>query len=83
MTNPSYQAVCQGITDHAEAIKIEFDPAKVTYDELVGKYAYTNTMYASVLMKTCFSPEFFYRTHDPTTVNRQGGDAGTCMSPHH
>lgn len=21
--------------------------------------------------------EFFYRTHDPTTVNRQGGDAGT------
>jgi peptide methionine sulfoxide reductase MsrA len=24
--------------------------------------------------------EFFYRTHDPTTVNRQGGDAGTRES---
>jgi len=21
--------------------------------------------------------EFFYRTHDPTTENRQGGDTGT------
>lgn len=21
--------------------------------------------------------EFFYRTHDPTTVNRQGNDTGT------
>jgi len=55
-TNPSYKVVCQGGTDHAEAVKIEFDPAKVTYDELV---------------------EFFYRTHDPTTLNRQGGDTGT------
>ena len=28
--------------------------------------------------------EFFYRTHDPTTVNRQGGDAGTrkSVAPH-
>lgn len=24
--------------------------------------------------------EFFYRTHDPTTVNRQGGDTGTRES---
>jgi peptide methionine sulfoxide reductase MsrA len=24
--------------------------------------------------------EFFYRTHDPTTVNRQGGDAGSRES---
>lgn len=24
-----------------------------------------------------FHPEFFYRTHDPTTVDRQGGDVGT------
>jgi hypothetical protein len=26
---------------------------------------------------SAFNPEFFYRTHDPTTMNRQGGDAGT------
>ncbi|KII95084.1 hypothetical protein PLICRDRAFT_97295 [Plicaturopsis crispa FD-325 SS-3] len=55
-TNPDYRTVCSGQTGHAEALKIEFDPAIVKYDELV---------------------EFFYRTHDPTTVNRQGGDTGT------
>lgn len=26
--------------------------------------------------------EFFYRTHDPTTVNKQGKDTGTRMSSH-
>ncbi|THH08874.1 hypothetical protein EW146_g8850 [Bondarzewia mesenterica] len=55
-TNPDYKTVCTGSTDHAEALQIEFDPSKVTYDELV---------------------EYFYRTHDPTRVNRQGGDTGT------
>ncbi|KAI0036982.1 peptide methionine sulfoxide reductase [Vararia minispora EC-137] len=33
--NPSYGDVCSGATGHAEAVKIEFDPAKVTYAELV------------------------------------------------
>ncbi|KAJ7067399.1 peptide methionine sulfoxide reductase [Mycena amicta] len=56
VANPSYKAVSSGTTDHAEAVRIEYDPAKVGYAELV---------------------EFFYRTHDPTTVNRQGGDTGT------
>jgi len=55
-TDPQYRAVCAGDTGHAESLQIEFDPAKVTYPELV---------------------EFFYRSHDPTTVNRQGGDTGT------
>jgi len=54
--NPSYRDVCSGGTDHAEAVRIEFDPAKLSYAELV---------------------EFFYRTHDPTQLNHQGGDHGT------
>lgn len=27
--------------------------------------------------------EFFYRTHDPTTLNQQGADTGTRMYFHH
>ena len=36
VTNPSYRLVCTGTTDHAEALRIEFDPSIVKYDELVG-----------------------------------------------
>ncbi len=33
--NPTYKAVCSGTTGHAEAIRIVFDPAVVTFDEIL------------------------------------------------
>lgn len=33
--NPSYKQVASGATDHAEAIEIVFDPAKVSYETLL------------------------------------------------
>ncbi|MEY4487867.1 MAG: hypothetical protein RIQ79_375 [Verrucomicrobiota bacterium] len=33
--NPSYEQVCTGVSGHAEVVKITFDPAKVTRDQLV------------------------------------------------
>ncbi len=33
--NPSYEAVCSGNTGHAEALRIVYDPAVITYDELL------------------------------------------------
>jgi peptide-methionine (S)-S-oxide reductase len=32
---PSYQAVCEGRTGHAEAVRITFDPSVVTYREIL------------------------------------------------
>jgi peptide-methionine (S)-S-oxide reductase len=51
----NYEAVCSKKTGHAEAVKVTYDPAKVSYGELL---------------------KIFFTTHDPTTKDRQGNDAG-------
>lgn len=56
VANPSYEAVCAGVTGHAEVVQVVFDPAQITYRDLLN---------------------VFFTIHDPTTLNRQGGDVGT------
>ena len=53
--NPTYEAVCDKTTGHAECLNIEYDKTKITFDELL---------------------EVFWKSHDPTTKNRQGNDIG-------
>jgi peptide methionine sulfoxide reductase msrA/msrB len=54
--DPTYQEVCTGATGHAEAIQVEFDSTRLSYEALL---------------------DYFFRMHDPTTLNRQHNDVGT------
>ena len=40
--NPTYDQVCSGATGHAEAIQITFDPAKISYKELLEVFWQTH-----------------------------------------
>ena len=53
---PSYREVCGGASGHAEVLQVQFDPAVISFPDLLY---------------------IFWRTHDPTTLNRQGADQGT------
>lgn len=54
--DPTYDTIKKGNTGHTEAVQVKFDPARITYEQLL---------------------EYFFKMHDPTTLNRQGNDAGT------
>ncbi len=40
--NPTYSQVCTGLTGHVEVVRIEFDPALITYLELLEIFWHTH-----------------------------------------
>ena len=38
LPNPTYRDVCSGRTGHAEVVEVEYDPSRVTYDDLLAVF---------------------------------------------
>ena len=38
VANPSYEQVCTGRTGHAEVVQVEYDPERVSYEELLDVF---------------------------------------------
>ena len=38
VAHPTYQQVCAGGTGHAEVIQVEYDPAVITFEQLLGRF---------------------------------------------
>lgn len=38
LENPTYKQVCSDRTGHAEVVQVSYDPAKVSYDQLLGVF---------------------------------------------
>jgi methionine-S-sulfoxide reductase len=52
----NYKNVCTGETNHAEVVKLNFDPNIISYERII---------------------KYFFKIHNPTTLNSQGPDFGT------
>ncbi len=42
LPNPTYKDICTGLTGHAEAVEIEYDPAVVPYEKLLAVFFATH-----------------------------------------
>ncbi len=38
LANPTYRDVCNGTTGHAEVVEVDYDPEKVTFDQLLDVF---------------------------------------------
>lgn len=78
-TNPSYKEVCSGTTHHAEVVLVKFDPAIISYSELLNVFWENHDPTQGMRQGNDFGTQ--YRSTIYTTSDEQASLAQTsCKS---
>ena len=80
MKNPTYHDVCTGETGHAEVVQVTFDPAKVSYKDLVDLFWYMHD--PTTLNRQGHDSGTQYRSIILTSSEAQKKDAEASLAAH-
>lgn len=73
--NPSYKEVCSGTTHHAEVVLVKFDPAVISYTDLLNVFWENHDPTQGMRQGNDFGTQ--YRSTIYTTNDEQAADAQT------
>lgn len=76
--NPSYEQVCAGTTGHTEVVNIQYDPSRVSYEELLKLFWQihdpTTLNRQGPDIGTQYRSAIYYRTPEQESVAREAKD---------